>query len=137
MNHIELVFGHRRPDGTEVPASDLLAAEQSALMKFAALFRGGRLARYVGSYLTISGVAMIEGCSVVVCQGHVADDQVAVLVRLARDIAHDLEQEAVLLTIMRIDGCQHWIVPVIEEYHDEVLRLRQTPAGSEREVEVG
>jgi hypothetical protein len=90
----------------------IAAAEETTLLTFAQLFRGGRLVRNTGSYQARDGRTFIEQCTVAWCETPVIGQRLEKIVQLGQTIAKVLEQESVLLTITRLDGEQHWLGPV-------------------------
>jgi hypothetical protein len=101
---VELSFGHRRCDGSPLPPQAIVAAERGALQTPSSLFFGGQLLRCTGAYLTAERRILLEPCTVVRAYAPGGILPLERLRAVARRIAASLEQEGVLLLILRLDG---------------------------------
>ncbi len=106
---VELHIGHRTRTGDVLPLQHITAAEQHALGVLSEAFQGGHVLRRLGGYLTADGQAMIEPCSLICSFAEAVDGHLEKLWTLASEIATALEQESVLLTVVRMDGMMAFV----------------------------
>jgi hypothetical protein len=115
MYLVEIAFGHCTRAGEPLSTHKAAATEQWALQEFTQAFRGGRsgydtrLRHHTGGYLTNAGHFMCEPCTVIFAYAPEVDGSLPLLRALAARIAAALDQESVLLIIVRVDGELHWI----------------------------
>ena len=75
--------------------------------------QGGRVNDCKGGYKSAAdGRCVLEPCSLLTADAkEVRESDWTQLLLLASEIAIDLEQECVLITIQRVDGMMHWVKP--------------------------
>src|SRR5205814_2370448 len=98
-----------RSDGERLPTHQLTTLESLALSAFAQYFFGGQMHHCMGSYLSANDHVMIESCTVIKAYTLDVESYETQIFALADEIAAILEQECVLLTIIRLDGMQHLV----------------------------
>ncbi len=65
-----------------------------------------------GGYKSVDGHCVLEPCSLLTAYTkEVGEEEWTQLLILASEIATQLEQECVLITIQRVDGLMHWAKP--------------------------
>ncbi len=109
---IRMAIGHHRSDGEPLPSDRVEAAIKQGLLKLTDLFSGGRLHDCKGGYKSIDGHCVLESCSLFTADAEdVRESDWTKLLIIASEIATDLEQECVLITIQRVDGMLHRVKP--------------------------
>lgn len=110
MYAISVSFGHVSQNGVPVDQLHISAAEDKILATFALLFHGGHLHQERGSFQDHDGLVMFENCSIASCETpKLGREHERVLREAVSNIRCALDQESVLLTIIRIDGRHHWV----------------------------
>jgi len=109
---IQMAIGHHRSDGEPLPLDRIEAAKNLGLLRLKQILPGGRVIDGNGWHTSADGRCRLEPCSLLTaCTTKVSKSHRAKLLRVARMIATELEQECVLVTIQRVDGTMHWVKP--------------------------
>ena len=113
MHLVELAFGHCRSDGSKLPIHQITFTEQRGLIVFSHCFRGSQVHHPLGAYLTPENRVVIEPSTVIRAYAQEVDAHLEELLALSREIANILDQECVLLAIIRLQGTMQWVEPEV------------------------
>lgn len=110
MHRVELFFSHDSKNGDTIPARRVKEVEKWVLGQFSELFQGGVLEHHVGGYRSANGRIMLEPCTIIWSYTKEVDKNIQWLRRVASRVAHELQQESVLLSTSKVaNGLMEWV----------------------------
>ena len=78
--------------------------------QFSEFFQGGVLEHHVGGYRSANARIMLEPCTIICSYTKEVDQDIQSLRRIASRVAHELEQESVLLSTSKVpNGLMEWV----------------------------
>jgi len=108
---IKMAIGHHRSDDEPLPRDRVETAKKFGLSKLTHMLSGGWVIDGNGGHKR-AGQCLFESCSLLTAYTtEVGEDEWAQLLIVASEIATQLEQESVLITIQRVDGTMLWVKP--------------------------